>query len=57
MWGIHVGCLISQTIMAFHYSKYFKTKFIMGWGMVIDSHTKLVPMLLDKKGKWIRKLV
>lgn len=57
MWGMQVGCLIEQTNMAFTYSKNFKTKFIMGCGMIIDSQPKLVPMVLDKKGKWIRKLV
>ena len=57
MWGMQVGCMIEQTNMAFHYAKNFKTKFIMGCGMIIDSQPKLMPMVLDNKGKWIGKLV
>ena len=34
----------------------FKTKFIMGCGMIIDSQPKLLPMVVHK-GKWIGKLV
>jgi hypothetical protein len=56
-FGMQVGCMIEQTNMAFHYAKNFKTKFIMGCGMIIDSQPKLLPMVLDNKGKWIGKLV
>ena len=56
-WGMQVGCMIEQTNMAFHYAKNFKTKFIMGCGMIIDSQPKLMPMVLYNKGKWIGKLV
>jgi len=57
MWGMQIGCMIERTNMAFHYAKNFKTKFIMGCGMIIDSTPKLMPMVLDKSGKWIGKLV
>jgi predicted phosphodiesterase len=57
MWGMQVGCLVQQQSMAFRYSRNFKTKFIMGCGMVIDSQPKLIPCVLDKKGLWIKKLV
>ena len=43
--------------MAFPYAKNFKTKFVMGCGMIIDSIPKLMPMVLDNKGRWIGKLV
>jgi len=57
LWGMQVGCLIEQKNMAFHYAKNFKTKFVMGCGMIIDSIPKLMPMVLDKNGKWIGKIV
>ena len=57
LWGMQVGCLIEQKNMAFHYAKNFKTKFVMGCGMIIDSIPKLMPMVLDNKGKWIGKIV
>ena len=57
LWGMNVGCLIKQKSMAFHYARNFKTKFVMGCGMIIDSIPKLMPMVLNKKGMWIGKLV
>lgn len=57
MWGMQVGCLIQQQSMAFRYSRNFKTKFIMGCGMIIDSQPKLIPCVLNKKGLWIKRLV
>ena len=56
-FAMQVGCLIQQTNMAFTYSKNFKTKFIMGCGMIVDSTPRLMPMVLDKEGKWVGKLV
>jgi len=56
-WGMQVGCMIDQKSLAFEYAKNFKTRFIMGCGMIIDSQPKLMPMVLDNKGKWIGKLV
>jgi len=55
-FAMQVGCLIQQTHMAFTYSKNFKTKFIMGCGMIVDSTPKLIPMVLNKDGKWCRQL-
>ena len=56
-FAMQVGCLIQQTSMAFTYSKNFKNKFIMGCGIIIDSTPRLMPMVLNKEGKWIGKLV
>jgi Icc-related predicted phosphoesterase len=56
-WGMQVGCLINQKSMAFAYAKNFKTRFIMGCGIIIDSQPKLLPCVLNNKGNWIGKLV
>ncbi len=56
-WGMNVGCLINQKSLAFAYAKNFKTRFILGCGMIIDSIPKLFPMVLDNDGNWIGKLV
>ena len=34
-----------------------KTRFILGCGIIIDGVPRLLPMILDNKGKWIKKLV
>ncbi|MGA1047154.1 MAG: metallophosphoesterase [Minisyncoccia bacterium] len=52
VWGMQVGCLINQKSMAFDYAKNFKSRFIVGCGMIIDGQPKLMPMVLDKDGRW-----
>ena len=56
-WGMQVGCLINQKSLAFAYAKNFKTRFIIGCGMIIDSQPKLFPCVLNSKGEWIGELV
>jgi len=56
-FGMNVGCLINQKSMAFAYAKNFKTRFIIGCGMIIDGIPRLMPMILDENGNWIKKLV
>jgi len=56
-WAMNVGCLINQKSMAFDYAKNFRTRFIIGCGIIIDGIPRLLPMVLDKKGDWIGKIV
>ena len=56
-FGMNVGCLIDQKNMAFAYAKNFRTRFIIGCGMIIDGIPRLMPMILDDNGNWIKKLV
>jgi len=57
IWGMQVGCLINQKSMAFDYAKNFKSRFIVGCGMIIDGQPKLMPMVLDRNGRWNKKIV
>ena len=57
IWGMQVGCLINQKSMAFDYAKNFKSRFIVGCGMIIDGQPKLMPMVLDKDGRWNNMIV
>jgi len=56
IWGMQVGCLINQKSMAFDYAKNFKSRFIVGCGMIINGQPKLMPMVLDKDGRWNRTI-
>ena len=56
-FGMNVGCLINQKSMAFAYAKNFKTRFILGCGIILNGIPRLLPMVLDKKGDWIGKIV
>jgi len=57
IWGMQVGCLINQKSMAFDYAKNFKSRFIVGCGMIVDGQPKLMPMVLDRDGRWNKKIV
>jgi predicted phosphodiesterase len=56
-WGMQVGCLTSQKSMAFDYAKNFKSRFVIGCGMIIDGQPKLMPMVLKEDGRWTKKVV
>jgi hypothetical protein len=52
IWGMQVGCLIHQKSMAFDYAKNFKSRFIVGCGIIINGQPKLMPMVLKENGRW-----
>lgn len=56
-WQMQVGCLIDKKSMAFAYNKNNLKRPILGVGVIIDGHPKLVPMVLDNKGNWIGRLI
>ena len=56
-WAMNVGCLINQKSMAFSYAKNFRTRFIIGCGVILDGIPRLLPMVLNNKGRWIGKIV
>jgi predicted phosphodiesterase len=56
IWSLQVGCLIDDESLAFHYNKVTPGRPIIGLGAVIDGQPTLIPMILDKKGRWIGKL-
>ncbi len=56
-FAMNVGCLINQKSLAFAYAKNFRTRFIIGSGIIIDGIPRLLPLVLNSKGDWIGKLV
>ena len=56
-FAMNVGCLINQKNMAFNYARNFKTRFILGCGIIINGFPRLLPMVLDNSGSWIKKIV
>jgi len=55
-WQMQVGCLIEKKSMAFAYNRNNLKRPIVGAGLIINGHPLLVPMVLNKKGKWLGKL-
>jgi predicted phosphodiesterase len=56
-WAMNVGCLINQKSMAFDYAKNFRTRFIVGCGIILNGIPRLLPMVLNKEGSWIGKIL
>ena len=56
-FSMNVGCMINQKSLAFAYAKNFKTRFIIGCGIIINGIPRLLPMVLNAKGDWIGKVV
>jgi predicted phosphodiesterase len=56
-WGMQIGCLINDHSMAFEYNNTTMERPIIGTGIIIDGHPMLLPMVLNKKGRWIGRLV
>lgn len=53
-WGMFVGCLIDHKSMAFAYGKNNLVQPMLGCGIILDGQPKLLPMLLDKRGRWTK---
>lgn len=56
-WAMNLGCLINKRHPAFHYNKNQVRRPIIGCGAVIDSFPVLLPMPLNKHGRWTGKMV
>lgn len=52
-YGMYCGCLIDKDSMAFAYGKHSLRKPIIGCGMIINGRPVLIPMVLDRGGRWV----
>ncbi len=57
LWAMTVGCLIDKKSLAFTYNKTNTKRPIIGVGMIINGLPQLIPMVLDKGGRWVGKLL
>jgi hypothetical protein len=51
-WGVFGGCLIDKDAYAFAYGKHTLRKPVLGCTVIIDGRPQLVPMVLNRKGRW-----
>lgn len=56
IWNMTVGCLIDYDSLAFAYNKTTLGRPIIGLGVIVDGQPKLVPMVLNKRGRWTGEL-
>lgn len=55
-FDMHVGCLIDDKGLAFKYNKLSPSRPILSVGIIIDGIAQIVPMVLNKKGRWTGRL-
>jgi hypothetical protein len=56
-FGFNVGCLIDFKAYAFKYAHKTKNRPVLGCGIVDEGIPTFVPMLLDKRGRWVGRLI
>lgn len=56
LWSLQSGCLIDKKSLAFAYDKLNLNRPIIGTSMIIDSKPVLIPMTLNRLGRWTGKL-
>jgi hypothetical protein len=55
-WGVTSGCLIDYKALAFAYGRTFLDKPILGVTVIRNGYPILVPMILDSRGRWVKRL-
>lgn len=56
MFDMHVGCLADDKSLALGYNKINPKRPIVSLGVIVDGIPQLIPMVLNKKGRWIGRL-
>ncbi len=56
LFGMTVGCLVDPKSLAMAYNKNNLKRPVIGCAVIIDSKPILIPMTLNKKGRWTGKL-
>ncbi len=56
-WAATTGCMIDDTSLAFSYNKLPIKRPMIGCLIILNGQPKLLPLLMDEKGNWIRKIV
>lgn len=56
-FAMQVGCLVDKDSLAMAYARSNLKRPIIGVGLIIEGFPLLVPMILDSKGRWNKKLL
>ena len=55
-WVIATGCMVDDHSLAMAYNKTNMKRPIIGCSIIIDSHPRLLPMILKRNGRWNGRL-
>lgn len=56
LFGMTVGCLVNPKSLAMAYNKNNLKRPVIGCGAIVNGIPRLYPMILNNKGRWVRKL-
>lgn len=56
LWGMNVGCSIDSDSYAFAYDRTNLGRPVIGHGIIINGQAKLLPMVLNKNGRWNKQV-
>lgn len=57
LWSMMCGCLIDKKSLAFRYDRLILNRPILGTGVIVNGYPRILPLVMDKKGRWIGKLL
>jgi hypothetical protein len=57
LWAVITGCMIDDKSLAFSYNKLQIKRPVVGCTIILDGQPKLLPMILNPEGRWIRRIV
>jgi hypothetical protein len=57
MWSVVAGCMIDDKSLAFSYNKLQVNRPMLSCVIILDGQPKILPLLLNKEGRWIKKIV
>ena len=55
-WNMQTGCMLDDKARAFAYNKLTMLRPVLGCGIILYGNPHLLPMVLDKSGRWNGKL-
>lgn len=56
LFGMTVGCLVDTKSLAMAYNKNNLRRPVIGVAVIVDSLPILIPMVLDRRGRWVGRL-
>ena len=57
MWSVVAGCMIDDKSLSFSYNKLQVNRPMLSCVIILEGQPKILPLMLNKEGRWIRKIV
>lgn len=56
-FGLQCGCLIDDSNLAYAYNKINLKRPLIGCGVIVNGQPRLIPMVLNNRGRWIKEII